>query len=190
MNLTTDTTTTLTYDGTFNPSTDEQWRDCNIEGCNVHYEISNRGRCRSVWKNGIYYLTPQKINKQGYYAYHISGFPDRRWGKMLLVHKLVASAFLWNPFHLSEVNHIDGDKSNCDVSNLEWVDHASNVKHSYTLSTRGNKCIPVYCVETGKTYPSTKSVEDDGFTHSTFITKAIRTGSTAYGYHWMYANQK
>lgn len=47
------------------------------------------------------------------------------------VHREVALAFIPNPYNLPEVNHIDGDKHNNHVSNLEWVTHQQNVQHSF-----------------------------------------------------------
>jgi len=47
------------------------------------------------------------------------------------VHRLVALAWVPNPFGLPQVNHIDGDKGNNHASNLEWVDNSRNQKHAH-----------------------------------------------------------
>jgi hypothetical protein len=46
------------------------------------------------------------------------------------IHRMVAEAFIPNPHGYSEVNHIDGDKSNNHVSNLEWCSRSYNIKHA------------------------------------------------------------
>ena len=63
------------------------------------------------------------------------GYPQVRIGptghqKTVCVHRLVASAFCANPNNLKIVNHIDGNKTNNNFTNLEWVTQKQNVRHS------------------------------------------------------------
>lgn len=53
-----------------------------------------------------------------------------------LLHRLIAQSFIPNPQNKPEVNHMDGDKTNNDISNLEWATHSENGKHSYRVLGR------------------------------------------------------
>lgn len=59
--------------------------------------------------------------------------------KALLVHRIVAMTYLPNPNNLPEVNHIDGNKANNHVSNLEWVSRHENQKHAFSIGLNSNK---------------------------------------------------
>lgn len=120
---------------------DELWKE--ISGLNGLYEISNNGRLRSYWKPGgksrsnfpkVLAIT---VNGRGYPAKFISG-------KNYRVHRLVAEAFLENPRQLPMINHIDGNKMNNHVSNLEWCDKSHNERHAQRMGlknkARGEKC--------------------------------------------------
>lgn len=87
------------------------------------YEVSNFGNIRSL-KNSII-LKP--YIKNGYLAVNLFGGVQKHF----YVHRLVAEAFIPNPKHYKEVNHIDCNKSNNNVSNLEWCNRKQNLQHSY-----------------------------------------------------------
>lgn len=106
----------------------EQWKP--IEGTDGDYQVSNLGRVRSMkqYYGIIGRIMPQTIQRSGYHyvTLHVNNKPTCR-----RVHRLVAKAFIPNPDNLPEINHIDGNKDNNQVSNLEWCTHSHNVKHSF-----------------------------------------------------------
>ena len=112
------------------------WKD--IKGLEGYYQVSNIGTIRSLPRivNCLYNQTRQlpsktfKVHKQnrGYLFINVS---KNNKPKNLLVHRLVAEAFLSNPHNFKEVNHKDGNKENNNVDNLEWCTASYNKKHMY-----------------------------------------------------------
>jgi len=89
------------------------------------YLISNTGNVWSNYKKD--YLKPMKTPK-GYYT--VSLCIDRLKKKTTSIHRLVAIHFLNNPENKPQVNHIDGDKLNNNMINLEWATNKENMNHA------------------------------------------------------------
>lgn len=127
-----------------NPQVDnldgEVWKD--VAGYEGIYQVSDMGRVRSIdrtvpcRKKG--YTTMVKkgrvlnltTNRLGYIEAHLYNCQEQKT-KIISVHRLVAIAFIPNTDkeHLREINHIDENKSNNRVENLEWCDRAYNVRY-------------------------------------------------------------
>jgi hypothetical protein len=98
-----------------------------IEGYNDVYHISNYGRVISKFANKI------KIMKQGNTTTGYLKIQFKRKGKFFNVHRLVAIAFIENKENKPQVNHINGDKKDNRVINLEWVTQSENQLHAYKI---------------------------------------------------------
>lgn len=100
----------------------EVWKD--VVGYEDHYKISNYGRVKSLSRLSPNYSQPVKekilkcfTNWRGYWS---SSLSINGKGKSKYIYRLVAEAFIPNPFNLPHVNHKDENKDNNCVDNLEW----------------------------------------------------------------------
>lgn len=120
----------------------EVWKD--IIGYEGYYQVSNMGRIRSldryIWQskdNGNLYsrfmkgkvLSNKRTNGNGYCIVQLNTGTGSI-SKNNYIHILVASHFIDNENNFPQVNHKDGNKSNNQVSNLEWITNAGNVQHA------------------------------------------------------------
>ncbi len=125
----------------------EIWKD--IEGFEGYYQISSEGRARSL--DRIVKKNTHIKGKQLTLSHDRRGYPQIFLSKDNIrthrsIHRLVASAFILNPYNKPEVNHIDGVKSNNDYRNLEWMTSSENAIHAISLGLK----IPPICPFIGK----------------------------------------
>ena len=113
----------------------EEWKD--IKGFEGWYQVSNLGQVRSVERqinnNGTLqtyksHILKQSITNKGYY--YVVLYKNSK-GYHKNIHRLIAEHFIDNLNNLPCVNHIDGDKKNNSLSNLEWCSHQYNIQHTY-----------------------------------------------------------
>ena len=112
----------------------------NVQGYEGLYLISNLGRLLSAPRNGTktywHLIAPHYVG--GYIQYELS---KNNRKKFLKAHRLVAEAFLPNLENKREVNHIDGDKHNNRVDNLEWTTTSENQIHAHYKLGKGIKAV-------------------------------------------------
>ena len=154
----------------------EIWKK--IEGFE-DYEVSNLGRVKS-----IRCTLKHCVGKNGYASVNLQE-------NTKTIHRLVASAFIPNPENKRCVNHIDGNKKNNNVENLQWVTHKENTTHAIKNGLDPKRSYGVVQInfndEIVKTYSSLQAAKKDtGIIHIGCVVKGHR--NSAGGYKWIKKN--
>lgn len=169
---------------------EEIWED--VKGFEGYYQVSNFGRIKSLSRAGSGRNTKKdKILKN---TYDKDGYICKcfyKKGKIygVKVHRLVAETFIPNPNNFPQVNHIDGNKQNNRVDNLEWVSQSKNVLHSlYVLNNHLKK---IYQFDKYgnfiKSWKNSKEIADFyGFNRNSLVESICRNHRTFCGYIWSY----
>lgn len=153
-----------------------------INGYEGLYTINEYGDVFSYKKNK--YMKIQK-NRLGYKV--ISLFKDGV-KKTYTIHKLVAEAYLDNPHNLPEINHIDENKENCFVGNLEYCTHEHNMRHGTRGKRIGQKLSKkVFCVELNQVFDGNMEAQCKTGIDNRRISDCCRGKiKTAGKMHWKY----
>lgn len=155
---------------------EELWRDWPQD---PRIKVSNKGNVVS-YKRGAPYPLKVSHNSCGYQMVGASR-PSQ------YVHRMVAETWLDNPNHYEEVNHINGDKDDNRVENLEWVTPSQNIRHAYRTGLLKAKGTPIRIVETGEVFESvSECARRIGCDHSTISNCLAGRQSTCLGYHFEY----
>lgn len=181
---------------------EEIWKD--IQGFEGHYQVSNLGRVKSLArtrKSGYGSMSKvnerflkSKIDRYGYVAYTLC--KDNKMS-YYTSHKLVATAFIINPNYYSQINHINGNKLDNSVENLEWCNNSHNMKEAYRLglskprkSAENVLSKKVVMIKDGVVVKTFDSLTDAGAycgVLKTAIGNCLKGRSkTCAGYEWMY----
>lgn len=175
-----------------------EWKP--IKGFEGLYEVSNTGMVRSLDherknKNGSYIQNGKilkiGINKRtGYLMVSLS--KDGK-SKTQYIHKLVANAFIENPKEYKCINHLDENKNNNNVENLEWCNHKINDNHgtrNERISKKLSKKIKQYDLKGNyiKSWNSSVEIEKTiGIDQSNICLCCNGKRNSVGGYLWRYA---
>ena len=179
-----------------------EWRP--VVGYEGLYEVNNLGEVRSLGKGGINQFQNKEVilkpckQSNGYLT--VSLYKDRK-PKTIHIHRLVACAFIPNPDTLPCINHIDENKENNYVSNLEWCTWEYNYSYGTRIERGAKSNInnplfskPVFQFDKDnnflKEWPSAAEIERElGFLRSSIgsYCRGTYNGRYAYGYIWKYS---
>lgn len=172
----------------------EMWKD--VEGFEDYYQISSSGLVKSYdrecWNGGGYFIKKGRLLKQCFTGAGYLMVGVHKQGEVLnkSVHRLVAIHFVDNPENKPCVNHLDGDKTNNNDWNLEWVTHKENSIHGVKLGLISNYKPIIQLNINGNIIRDYNSITDaqkeTGISKSQIGSVCNGHRKTAHGYKWKF----
>ena len=168
---------------------EEIWKD--IKGYEGLYQASTLGAIKSFVKYEEGIILKQSRNKKGYME--VSMYKDGKHSTKR-VHRLIAETFLKDFYNKPQVNHIDGDKTNNAIANLEMVTNSENQIHAYknNLETpRFKRKVSQYDINGNyiETFEYARNAKKKlGIDESSIIKCCRGKRKTVGGYIWKYAD--
>ncbi len=165
------------------------WKKIIIDGIETNYSVSDKGEVRNDVRNRL--MTLQNQNGYLHCSIRVNKKPKR-----CRVHRLVAQAFIENPDNKPFVNHIDGNRTNNAVENLEWTTAAENAQHAVDAGLRqhgNNRPVIQYSMsgERMMTFQSiTEAAEETGSRANKIVLCCQRKRRSTNDYQWRYADDK
>ena len=153
-----------------------------------NYEVSTNGQVRNRTTKKI---LKGRLSKNGYLQVSIKIDATQKFCNRY-IHRLVALHFIQNPNNKREVNHIDGNKENNTLSNLEWVTSSENQKHRHLIGNKktSNRHIGMFNKKGEMVKDFNSTLEAVAYFHKTSrvnIDNALQGKHyTAYGDVWKY----
>ena len=153
-----------------------------------NYEVSTNGQVRDRTTKKI---LKARLSKNGYLQVSIKIDATQKFCNRY-IHRLVALHFIQNPNNKREVNHIDGNKENNTLSNLEWVTSSENQKHRHLIGNKktSNRHIGMFNKKGEMVKDFNSILEAVAYFNKTSrvnIDNALQGKQyTAYGYVWKY----
>lgn len=144
---------------------DNAWRP--VPGFETLYEIHPTGIVRSLHPR----TKGKEISKHICRGYVTVKLTRNKKGSTQNLHRLLALAFVPNPHNKPIVNHIDGDKLNYSLENLEWVTYSENMKHAFDMQLASFCRKPMVNVCTKRRYRSmAAAAKDSPYNYNVFKT--------------------